>query len=245
MNSFINVIIFEVKLLFRTKQRLLFSFLFPALILLIFVSLGRDFPGYPQFILPGLIAWVALSNSVHAISPVIGAYKAGGVLKRVRCSPLRIWRYALGFVLSRFVLILIAMSFLILLGIVAYHVRIRGNPINLFLSLALGILSFMAVGTFISSLFKSGESIGVVTNLFVYLSLFLSNAFWPLDMYPKTLVTISKFLPLTHMTFLFRAEMNGTPLTTPETIKSIGIIIAWTLCCFIIGAIRIVKAEED
>ncbi len=244
MKPLMNVLIFETRLLFRRKQRVLYSFFFPAFALVIFAQMGTEFPGYAQFVLPGLIGWMAFSNSIHAISPVLGSYKRSGVLKRVKASPIKFWKYGLGFVVSRFVLIFCSMIFLLMFGRVAYDIRIVGNPIFLFLSLFIGIISFMSIGAFISALFRSSESVGVTSQFVVYSMLFLSDAFWPTTNFPKILVFISKGLPLTQLNLLFRAALNGISISTSEIVIGITIILLWTLFCITFSVIKFAKVEE-
>jgi ABC-2 type transport system permease protein len=245
MKSIISVFVFETKLLFRRKQTIFYTFFIPALLLFVFVQVGKDFPDYAQFVIPGLIGMVALSHSIQSISPTIGYYKISGVWKRVKSSPLKVWKFTVGLLISRFILILCGTTFLILLGHWTYNFQIRGNLFYLFIFLSLGILSFMSIGLFVSSFFKTIESISLSTSMIVYPMLFLSNAFWPIEMFPKPLGIISQGLPLTQMVHFSRLVINGEPLVISQMLVGISIILIWLLACFFLGVMGFVKAEKD
>lgn len=245
MKSIISVFVFETKLLFRRKQTIFYTFFIPALLLFVFAQVGKDFPGYAQFIIPGLIGMVALSHSIQSISPTIGYYKISGVWKRVKSSPIKVWKFTLGLLISRFILIFCGSIFLIILGHLTYNFQIMGNIFYLFLFISFGILSFMSIGLFVSSFFRTVEAISLTTSLIVYPMLFLSNAFWPIDMFPKPLAIISQGLPLTQMVHFSRVAINGDPIIMSEMIVGIAIILAWLIVCFFLGVMGFVRAEKD
>lgn len=243
MKPIVNVFIFEMRLLFRRTHILIFDFAMPALMLFVMNYMALDFPNYNQFLLPGLIGWVALSASVQSVAAPLGMYKLYGTWKRIKSSPIQTWQFNMGFIFSRFVLALCSSVFLLLIGYWGYNIHVKGNIFYLFIILSLGIMSFMSLGILISSLLKNIESMSALASLIVYPMVFLSNCFYSIDGFPKPIVHFSNALPLTQTNFFLRTIIDGGELTTSRLTSGMAVILVWFLVCFVLATFKFNAAE--
>jgi ABC-2 type transport system permease protein len=96
------------------------------------------------------------------------------------------------------------------------------------LALALGTVSFAALGIALASLIRSGDGASAVVNA-VYLPMsFLAGSFWTPQQYPHFLKVIAELLPLTYFIRLMRdvTVRNETIWTDWKYAAAVG---AWGL----------------
>ena len=134
--------------------------------------------------------------------------RESGILKRIRATPLPAMTYLFAVLASTFVVFLIEAVLIIAIGRAA--LLGRASPIasfSLAAVLALGALSFAALGLGITGLVRSAEGSSAVINA-VYLPMaIISGTFFSPKSYPEFLRIIADVLPLTHYTELTRDVM--------------------------------------
>jgi ABC-2 type transport system permease protein len=96
---------------------------------------------------------------------------------------------------------------LIVLGRLAFDVALPDNAVSLVAALALGAVSFAALGVGLTALIRSAEGSSAVVNA-IYLPLaFISGSFFAADAFPTILRAIAEVLPLVHFIRLVRDVM--------------------------------------
>ena len=124
---------------------------------------------------------------------------------------------------------------LLLVGYILYDVTFDGNIFAISLAMLLSIATIFSIGFFFTAIARDSK----ITNLLCYLSyftmLFLSGATMPKEMFSDTLLTISKFLPLTYVVDLLQGVFTGDLLTDYTT--ELLLLIAILLGCSIAGAL--------
>jgi len=187
---------------------------------LVFVVLGRMFaplrgrpsPGSPDLItvdLPILAAILIALSAILSLVTIIAIYREGGILKRLRATPLRSLT-----ILSAHVLVKLLFTAVTLVGMVLagrrYFPAGTGAP---FLSFGLALLyctfCIVSMGFLIASLVPTARFAQPVGTLILYPMVGLSGLFAPITALPPALQVAARFLPLTYTVSLLRGIWRG------------------------------------
>ncbi len=154
--------------------------------------------------------------------------RESGVLRRFSATPLRPLTYFLTDVLVPFVMTLLGILFLFLVGMVVFHAQLQGNLFSLLEGISLGAWASFALGYAMVGLIPSARAVVVVGNVVLYPLMIFSGVMVPLEVMPDTVLTISRFLPLTHLVALLRGlwfgEGWGGYLTEVAVLAGIAIV---------------------
>jgi ABC-2 type transport system permease protein len=220
----------EQKLFWRSRELAFFTFLLPIVFFLILGSAYGDeeiegADGY-LYLLSGMVGYGAAATAFAGLALLLVIRRESGVLKRLRATPLPGWVYiaaVLGSIVFVFFLEAIA---LVLLGRLAFDVAFPDNAVSLVAALALGSLSFAALGVGLTALIRSAEGSSAVVNA-IYLPLtFISGSFFSSDAFPPVLRAVAEALPLVHFIRLVRDVMvfDDRIWDHPE---AVAMIAAW------------------
>lgn len=234
MRQVYNIFLIESKFFLRSKQAAFATFILPFFFLFLFGTIWGKNPDYFGYIVPGLITMVTLSITLWGIGFSLTFYRQTGYLRRISVSPLKKWKYILGLALSRFLINIIQSFALIIIAIIIYKLEIKGSLIVFFLCLSLGIFTFLSIGGLIAFLSKSAEGVNAVLSLVIVPLLFLSDAFIPIELFPKFLQFLSKISPATYMVKMLRTIIvSGHGIQ--ENMVNILILATLTFVCFIVS----------
>lgn len=183
-----------------------------------------------QYIAPGVMSWSVATTAVFGAALTLVSWRKKQVLRRIRLAPVHA-----STVLSSRVVVTIAVAvvqvivFLGLGSLPAFGLRLVGTwalAIPVFL---LGVLAFFAIGMLVGAFCKTEESATGAANIVVLPMAFLSGTFFPLDLAPAWMQTVSKVFPLRHMNdgimdFLVRGKDAGA-LVVPCLILAAFVVV--------------------
>jgi ABC-2 type transport system permease protein len=81
-------------------------------------------------------------------------------------------------------------------------VRFEGNLLSLLAGITLGACAFFALGYALFGLIPNARAVVVIGNVVLYPLMIYSGAMVPLEVVPDTVLTVSRYLPLTHLVAL-------------------------------------------
>ena len=244
MKTFWLIFSTESKMFFRQKQAMFFTFFFPVFLLVLFIAVWGRVPGYKNFLLPGIIGMVILTDAFHSVGLVVGYYRWQGYLKRLRTTPLKTWLYFSGIILNRAIIMLAVSFILLLIGILVFRIPFKGNILFFSLTIILGSLTFIVIAIPLISLSSSEEKGNLLTNFIAYPMLFLSSAFYPIEYLPKGIQMVIRINPLVFLLKVLRNIVNqGTGIR--ENYKYLLVLAAWLMVFFLIMVIRYSRLKEN
>lgn len=196
---------------------------------------SSSFRSYTQvdYYIPGLIAAFMMTNGVIGLTTVASEFKRTGLTKRLSSTPLTKLEWMVGNVLSQAVLALLLALVMIVLGVAIYHTTVTIDSYTV-VSLALGAVLFSGIGMTLAGLVSNPESASGLGNAIAFPMMFLSGTFWPVDIMPKFLQTISQVLPLTYFSDGLRDSMILG--NTSAALVNIGITAAFAVAFIALGA---------
>ncbi|MGH9384476.1 MAG: ABC transporter permease [Vicinamibacterales bacterium] len=186
----------------------------------VFVVLGRLMgrPAGPQpldvsrFVSVGLPVLVALSIAISAVLSlvtIISIYREGGILKRLRATPLRPHTILTAHVLVK--LILTALTITLTVGAGRRYFSVSGDPPfwGFALAVLIGTLSLLSIGFVIASLVPTARFAQPVGAGLFYPMIGLSGLFVAIDRLPPALRAVANVNPITYATSLLEGIWTG------------------------------------
>ena len=231
----------EQKLYWRSRELAFFTFALPIVIFFLLGSVyGHDTIDGAKgshYLLAGMLGYGVTATAFAGLSIVIVVRREGGILKRLRGTPLPAWAY-IGAVLTStiFVFALEAIA-LILLGRAVFDVPLPTHVLSLVLALLLSALTFTGLGLALTSVVRSAEGSSAVVNAVYLPMVFISGSFFSPHSFPEFLRAIAAVLPLTYVIKLVRdITLHGAQIwDRPEYV---GMILAWGIVGAIVAARR-------
>ncbi|WP_372726967.1 ABC transporter permease [Nocardioides sp.] len=152
-----------------------------------------------QFVTPGLLGWaVAMSASFGAAATLQG-WRQSKLLRRIQLAPVSTRTVVAARVGVTVAVALGQMALFLALGVAAFGLELTGAWPAAIPLLVVGTLCFMAVGLLAGAVTRTAEGAVNMANFFVLPMAFLSGSFFPLDVAPRWLQTISQVMPLRHL----------------------------------------------
>ena len=158
---------------------------------------------------PIFAAILILLTSVLSLVTIIAIYREGGILKRLRATPLRPQTIFGAQVLVKLLFAAISFALMILAGR-RYYADIHELPIVAFtVALLISSASILSMGFLISSLVPTARFAQPIGAVILYPMVGLSGLFVPIDLMPQPLYVIARFIPLTYAVSLMRGIWVG------------------------------------
>jgi ABC-2 type transport system permease protein len=156
------------------------------------------------------------------------AYRAKGILRRLRLTPMPLGEFAAARVLMALCLALTQAVVLLAVGHFAFGVTFAGNLLSLIPLVVLGALCFIAIGLLVGSVAKTEDAAAAMANLVTLPMTFLAGVFFPLDSAPSVVQAASKVLPLTYLA----NGLRGVAVSDHSlvwTLPKLGVLAAFTV----------------
>jgi len=207
----------ELKIFMREPLGAIGTILFPVLI---FIVLGRIFghgrgtssPANSEFIQAGLPVLASLFITISAVLSlvtIISIYREGGILKRLRATPLRPQTILTAHVLVKLLLTAATLFLLVIAGKRYYPVGVHAPLFSFTIALLISTWSILSIGFVIASIVPTARFAQPIGAVILYPMLGLSGLFVPIAMLPPVLHAIARVLPLTYAVFLLEGIWNG------------------------------------
>jgi len=229
----------EIKLFFRYKVTVFWTFLFPVFFMVLFGLLNFGTGSsirYIDYLLPGMIMMALLTTCIQSTSIAFVINKEKGYYRRLFVTPLKKWVLIVGQIASRFLIVFLQTIFLIVVAVIFFKAQIPGKNFEFWLILFMGILTFLSIGFFLASVVRREETVQPMSMMVFFLMIFLGGAFWPVSAMPGFLQRFGSILPATYLT-------DGLLKTTVQSvgITALGnhflIMTIWLVAFFVLSII--------
>jgi ABC-2 type transport system permease protein len=148
------------------------------------------------FLVPGLIAYIAMLTAVVSTALSIVREKEAGTMEQVRMSPIGPVPYVLGKTAPYFVVSLVSSMSIVVAAILLFEMPMRGSWIALVAVVSLFLVGALAFGLLISSIAESQQVAFQVALLTSFLpTLMLSGFIFPISSMPTFLQVITRIVP--------------------------------------------------
>ncbi len=161
--------------------------------------------------LPVFVAVLITLSAVLSLVTIIAIYREGGILKRLRATPVRPATILLAHVLVKLMFTAATLGLMVLVGRRFYPVGVDAPLAAFTAALVLSTWSLLSIGFVIASVVPTARFAQPLGALLLYPMIPVSGLFTPLDTLPPALETVARFLPLTYAVSLLRGIWSGEP----------------------------------
>jgi ABC-2 type transport system permease protein len=168
------------------------------------------------FLVPGLIAYIAMLTAVVSTSLSVVREKEAGTMEQVRMAPLGPVPYVLGKTLPYFVISLVSATGIVLVAMALFDLPMRGSWFGLIGAVSLFLVGALAFGLLISTIAETQQVAFQLALLTSYLpTLMLSGFIFPISSMPRALQLITYVVPARYFLVVLRGiVLKGAALTT-------------------------------
>jgi len=187
--------------------------------LLVFLILGRAFGvskpmAPPNMDIPFNVAifaaiLIALS-AVQSLTAIISIYREGGILKRLRATPLSPVTIMGAQVIVKLVFTVISLTLLMLAGRRLFPGVMNVNVFSFAAAVVLSTFSILSLGFVIASLVPTARFAQPIGAAVLYPMLAVSGLFYPVDKFPRALRAVAYLFPTTHAVALLNGVWDGS-----------------------------------
>jgi ABC-2 type transport system permease protein len=202
----------EIRQFFRGREMVVFSLLFPVLLLVIFGTVfhATIAPGvsYSQYFVTGMIASGLLSTGFQSLAIQIPIERDRGVLKRLAGTPMPKAAYFVGKIVMVVAVSVLEMAILLAVASLFYHVDLPSTA-HRWLTFGwvslLGITACTLCGIALSSVPREGKRAPAVVTPIALVLQFISGVFFVFNQLPHWLQNVASVFPLRWMTLGMRS----------------------------------------
>lgn len=216
-----------LKAFVRNKTGLIFSLIFPFFFVYVFGAIFKnDFIDNPiAYMLSGVIITTVFESALNLASSTVDDM-VSGFMKEVLVSPAKRVYVALGQLLSAATVATLQGILILVIGsFIGIKFTKWSTPFFVLLSMIFIGIVFSGVGLFLATKVRNGQTFQIVKTAVTMPLTFLSGAYIPLSMLPKSLRFIAYLNPMTYATAFFRMiVLEKAHLSVPDLIKE-GLVV--------------------
>jgi ABC-2 type transport system permease protein len=147
---------------------------------------------------------------VQSLIAIIAIYREGGILKRLRATPLSPVTILSAQVAVKVTFALLSLGLLMLAGKRVFPGVMHVNLISFAAALLLSTLSILSLGFVLASIVPTARFAQPIGTAVLYPMLALSGLFFPIDRLPRALQIVALGLPTTHAVALMQGVWDGS-----------------------------------
>jgi len=211
----------ETKVFMREPMGFIGTIAMPAII---FVVMGRAFGATrpagalagvtaispPRFNVAILAAIVIAVGAVQSLVAIIAIYREGGILKRLRATPLSPVTILGAHVAVKLGFTVVSLALVVLAGRRLFPGVMQVNVFSFSAAVLLSTLSILSLGFVLASLVPTARFAQPIGAVVMYPMVALSGLFFPLSQLPRALQAVAYALPTTHAVALLQGVWDGS-----------------------------------
>ena len=167
------------------------------------------------FLVPGLIAYIAMITAVASTALSIVREKEMGTIEQVQMAPIGTFSFIIGKTIPYFIISLGSSGLIILASMVLFKLPMRGDWLALFVAVSLFLVGALATGLLISTIADT-QQVAFQAALLISLlpTIMLSGFIFPISSMPRVLQLVTTIVPARYFLVALRGiVLKGTPLS--------------------------------
>jgi ABC-2 type transport system permease protein len=209
----------EIKIFLREPLGAFGTIGIPVLVFLVTGRLaGRGLPpnslaanSFIRVGLPVLASVLITISAVLSLVTIVSIYREGGILKRLRATPLRPQTILTAHVIVKLILTAATLALMVLAGKRYYPIGVHAPLFSFTIALLISTWSILSIGFLIASMVPTARFAQPIGAIILYPMIGVSGLFLPVDSLPPVLQAIARALPLTYAVSLLQGIWNGDP----------------------------------
>jgi ABC-2 type transport system permease protein len=165
--------------------------------------------GFIHVGLPVLASLLIAISSVLSLVTIISIYREGGILKRLRATPLRPQTILTAHVIVKLLLTAATLLLMVLAGKRYYPAGVHVPVFGFTIALLISTWSILSIGFLIASIVPTARFAQPIGAVILYPMIGLSGLFVPVESLPPVLRAVARVLPLTYAVSLLEGIWSG------------------------------------
>ncbi len=158
---------------------------------------------------PVFVALLIAISAVLSLVTIISIYREGGILKRLRATPLRPYTILTAHVIVKLMLTTATLTLMLLAGKRYFPPGTHVPWFSFTVALMISTFSILSVGFLIASIVPTARFAQPIGAVILYPMIAVSGLFVPVEALPPVLHAIARALPLTYAVSLLTGIWNG------------------------------------
>jgi ABC-2 type transport system permease protein len=240
---------FAQKQFWRNPASVFFTVMLPVVFMVIFnLIFGNDYIESLQlststYYVPAIITLAVVGATTQSLTINLVEDREGGMLKRVRGTPLPSWVFVAGRVGNSLVISVLMIALVAALGKLFYSTEIPFDHLPAILvTLAVGAFTFCCLGFALTAAIPSEDAAAPVTNAVILPLYFLSGVFIPESEIPSGVLHFANVFPVRHFFEAFFTAWDPNTTGSGFELGHLAIVAAWGMFGLLI-AIRFFRWE--
>ncbi len=184
--------------------------------------------------LPVLAAVLIAMGAMLSLVTIISIYREGGILRRLRATPLRPRTILTAHVLVKLLLAAVTLIMLMLAGRRYYPPGVHIPVVGFAVALLISTWSILSIGFLIASFVPTARFAQPIGAIILYPMIGLSGLFFPVAGLPLTLRIVARALPLTYAVSLMQGIWQGE--TWVSHAGDVAALVASFIVCMALSA---------
>ena len=184
--------------------------------------------------LPVLASLLISINAVLSLVTIISIYREGGILKRLRATPLRPQTILTAHVMVKLILTVVTLALLVLAGRRYYPAGVHVPWLSFTIALLISTCSILSIGFLIASIVPTARFAQLIGAVIVYPMIAISGLFVPVEMLPPVLRALARVLPFTYAVPLLQGIWAGGPWSAQ--MGNVGALVGLLVICVALSA---------
>jgi ABC-2 type transport system permease protein len=159
--------------------------------------------------LPVLASVLISVNAVLSLVTIVSIYREGGILKRLRATPLRPQTILTAHVIVKLILTAASLALLVLAGKRYYPVGVHPPLFSFMMALLITTWSILSIGFLIASIVPTARFAQPIGAFILYPMVGVSGLFVPVASLPPVLHGVARVVPLTYAVSLLEGIWKG------------------------------------
>jgi imidazolonepropionase-like amidohydrolase/ABC-type multidrug transport system permease subunit len=229
----------------RDRSVLFFSYLFPSVFFFVFANVlgAKNNPGEMAKVISMVLILGILGNGFFGAGMRTVADRETNVLRRFKVAPINAAPIIVASMVSGLVAYLPTLALFLFLAKVIYQDPLPPNLTSLTLFVAIGLISFRAMGMIIAAVVNSAQEATILIQLLYLPMLFLSGATFPVQIMPNWVQVIAHFLPATYLHEGFEAILIAQQNILQNWESVLGLLITTSVGLFV--GVKLFRWEKE
>ena len=193
------------------------------------------------FLVPGLIAYIAMITAVASTALSIVREKEVGTIEQIRMAPIGTFSFVIGKTIPYFIIALASAALIIGASMLLFGLPMRGNWMTLLVALSLFLIGALATGLLISTVADTQQLAFQMALLISFLpTIMLSGFIFPINSMPRALQIITHLVPARYFLIALRGiVLKGTALH--NLIPQLAALAVYAAAMLSLASVRLAK----
>jgi ABC-2 type transport system permease protein len=190
---------------------------------------ARGMNDFLRMELPVVVAVFITISAVLSLVTIVSIYREGGILKRLRATPLRPWTILAAHVLVKLLFSAATVVLMLLAGRRYLPADVDVRALDFGVAVVISTWSILSIGFLIASLVPTARFANLIGAAIVYPMVPFSGLLFPVTLLSPPLQTLAAWLPLTYAVSLLQGIWRGDPWLAHAN-DLVALILVFIVC---------------